>query len=164
MCAVVRSTGSEVRLLVMYHLVAEWPWASYLISCLSDITSRIESQRVIVKDKWVNTVCASSVTQSCLTLRDPMDYIAHQALLSMEFSRQEYWSGLLFPSPGDLPDTGIVPASPASPALAGRLYHWAPGKLQVNTVHGFKDACWVLLNSLLCYLGWSLLLYYIALE
>ena len=61
--------------------------------------------------------------QSCLTLRDPMDYIAHQALLSMEFSRQEYWSGLPFPSPGDLPDAGIVPALPASPALAGRLYH-----------------------------------------
>ena len=33
------------------------------------------------------------VTQSCLTLCDPMDYTAHQALLSMKFSRQEYWSG-----------------------------------------------------------------------
>ena len=36
-----------------------------------------------------------------------------QAPLSMEFSRQEYWSGLLFPSPGDLPDPGIEPTSPA---------------------------------------------------
>jgi len=36
-----------------------------------------------------------------------------QAPLSMEFSRQEYWSGLPFPSPGDLPDTGIKPGSPA---------------------------------------------------
>ena len=35
-----------------------------------------------------------------------------QALLSMEFSRQEYWSGLPFPSPGDLPDPGIKPWSP----------------------------------------------------
>ena len=45
----------------------------------------------------------------------------HQALLSMEFSRQEYWSGLLFPSPGDLPNprdqTGIM-----SPALTGRFF------------------------------------------
>ena len=40
-------------------------------------------------------------------------YVAHQALLSMEFSRQECWSGLLFPSPGDLPDPGIKPRSPA---------------------------------------------------
>ena len=39
--------------------------------------------------------------------------IAHQASLSVEFSRQEYWSGLPFPSPGDLPDPGIEPRSPA---------------------------------------------------
>ena len=37
--------------------------------------------------------------------------VAHQALLSMGFSRQEYWSGLLCPPPGDLPDPGIKPAS-----------------------------------------------------
>ena len=39
--------------------------------------------------------------------------IAYQAPLSMGFARQEYWSGLPFPSPGDLPDPGIKPASPA---------------------------------------------------
>ena len=39
--------------------------------------------------------------------------VACQAPLSMEFSRQEYWSGLPFPSPGDLPDPGIEPGSPA---------------------------------------------------
>ena len=39
--------------------------------------------------------------------------VAHQAPLSMEFSRQEYWSGLPLPSLGDLPDTGIEPMSPA---------------------------------------------------
>ena len=39
--------------------------------------------------------------------------VAHQAFLSMEFLRQEYWSGLLFPSPGELPDPGIEPVSPA---------------------------------------------------
>jgi len=42
--------------------------------------------------------------------------VAHQALLSMEFSRQEYQSGLPFPPPGDLPDPGIEPASPKSHA------------------------------------------------
>ena len=40
---------------------------------------------------------------------DPMDYIACSALLSMEFFRKEYWSGLPFPSPWDLPDPGIDP-------------------------------------------------------
>ena len=39
--------------------------------------------------------------------------VAHQAPLSMQFPRQEYWSGLPFPSPGYLPDPGIEPASPA---------------------------------------------------
>ena len=40
----------------------------------------------------------------------------------MGFSRQEYWSGLLFPSPGDLPDPGIKPASLTSPAFAGGFF------------------------------------------
>ena len=45
--------------------------------------------------------------------------IAHQAPLSTGFSRQEYWSGLLFPPPGDLRDSGI---KSVSPALAGRVF------------------------------------------
>ena len=51
------------------------------------------------------------IAQSCLTLCNIMDYRL-QAPLSMEFSRQEYWSGLPFPSPGDLPDPWIEPRSP----------------------------------------------------
>ena len=43
---------------------------------------------------------------------------AHQAPLSMEFSRQEYWSGLPFPSPGDLPHPGIKPRSPTLQAAS----------------------------------------------
>ena len=45
---------------------------------------------------------------------------ACQALLSMGFPRQEHWSGLPFPPPGDLPDPGI---EPSSPALAGRFFY-----------------------------------------
>ena len=48
---------------------------------------------------------------SCLA--DPMDLSLHQVSPSMGFSRQEYWSGLPFPSPGDLPKSGIEPRSPA---------------------------------------------------
>ena len=47
---------------------------------------------------------------------------AHQAPLSMEFSRQEYWSGLPFPSPGDLPSPGIKSVSLRSPALSGGFF------------------------------------------
>ena len=43
--------------------------------------------------------------------------VAHQASLSVVFPRQEYWSGLPFPPPGDLPDPGIKPVPPAAPAL-----------------------------------------------
>ena len=59
--------------------------------------------------------------QSCLTLCDPWT-VACQAPLSMEFSRQEYWSRLPFPTPGDWPDPGIKPMSLVSPALAGRFF------------------------------------------
>ena len=48
--------------------------------------------------------------------------IAHEAPLSMEFSRQEYWSGLPFSPPGDLPDPGIKPGSLMSPVLAGGFF------------------------------------------
>ena len=48
--------------------------------------------------------------------------VACQALLSMEFSRQEYWSGLPFLPPGDLPDPGTEPRSLESPALAGGFF------------------------------------------
>ena len=48
--------------------------------------------------------------------------VAYQALPSMEFSRQGYWSGVPFLSPGDLPDPAIETLLPVSPALAGELF------------------------------------------
>ena len=74
---------------------------------------------------WGSEAKWSEVTQSCPTLCDPVD-IACQAPLSMGFSRQEYWSGLPFLSPGDLPDPGIKPGSPALQADA--LSSEPPGK------------------------------------
>ena len=57
--------------------------------------------------------------------------VACQAPRSMGFSRQKYWSGLLFPSPGDLPNPGIVPVFPQASALAGRFFTTEPpGKPQ----------------------------------
>ena len=63
---------------------------------------------------------SGQIISECL---GPMDYIDHQAPLSMEFSRQEYWSGLSFPSLGDLPNLGIESESPASPVLEGRSFY-----------------------------------------
>ena len=51
------------------------------------------------------------VAKSCLTLATPWT-VAHQAPLFMGFFRQENWRGLLFPSPGDVPNPGIKPGSP----------------------------------------------------
>ena len=62
------------------------------------------------------------------TLCDPMDCVACQAPLSMGFPRQEYRSGLSFPSPGDLPNPGTKPTSPA--LQVGSLYCWANREAQ----------------------------------
>ena len=68
-----------------------------------------------MEDSSVNSKKESEIAQSCPTLCDPVDY---QAPPSMGFSRQEYWSGLPFPSPGDLPDPGIELGSAALQAEA----------------------------------------------
>ena len=52
--------------------------------------------------------------------------LVHRAPLSMELSRQEYWSGLPFPTPGAVPDPGIEPLSPSSPVVAGEFFATAP--------------------------------------
>ena len=67
---------------------------------------------------------SGSVQFSCSVVSDFVTpwTAARQAPLSMGFSRQEYWSGLPFPPPGDLPDPGMEPMSLASPASAGGFF------------------------------------------
>ena len=103
--------------------------------------------------------------------------IAYQASLSMEFSRQGYWRGLPFPTPGDLPDPGI---ESASPALAGGfftteppgkpqesfMFHlfitsstlnlWQPLILLVSTVFPFPECHIVGITQYLAFLDWLL--------
>ena len=62
------------------------------------------------------------VAKSCPTLVTPWT-VARQAPLFVGFSRQDYWSGLVFPPPGDLLDPGIKPTAPATHALQVILYH-----------------------------------------
>ena len=75
------------------------------------------------------------VSQSCTTLATPQT-VARQASLSMGFSRPEYWSGLPFPAPGDLPDPGIEPRSPVlqSDSLPTEL-QGKPVKRIIDTVN-----------------------------
>ena len=72
--------------------------------------------------------------QSCLTLFAILWAIARQAPLSMGFFRQEYWSGLPFPSPGDLPELGIEPVSPA--LASGFFTTEPPGKPLAREAQG----------------------------
>ena len=66
---------------------------------------------------YVNWFDTTFPVLSCVHLFMTHWTIAHHAPLSTGFSRQEYWSGLPLPSPGDLPNLGIKPASPVFPAL-----------------------------------------------
>ena len=81
----------------------------------------------LLSPKSVNIYCVLCVFSRSV-MSDPVVVwtVAHQAFLSMEFSRQEYHSGLPFPTPGVLPDTGIEPISLVSPALAGEFFATVP--------------------------------------
>ena len=70
------------------------------------------------KEQWSHSVVSISL--------QPLWTVAYQGPLSMGFPRQEYWSGLLFPSPGDLPNPGIKPGSPT--LLGDALTSEQPGK------------------------------------
>ena len=85
-------------------------------------------------------ICACMHAQLCLTLCDLMT-VACQAPLSLGFSRREHWSGLPFPPPGDLPNPGIEPMSPVSPALAGGLFITMPPGWHTHVYECIK--CWV---------------------
>ena len=70
-------------------------------------------------------LCMRVHAQSCLILWDSTDS-SPPGPLSMEFSRQKYWSGLPFPLPGDLPNPGIQSRTPVFPALAGIFFTTEP--------------------------------------
>ena len=76
---------------------------------------------VNVSEIDISTCVHAKLLQSCPTLCN-LCTVAHEDPLSMGFFKQEHWSGLPFPSPGDLPDSGIKPAYFMSPALAGRFF------------------------------------------
>ena len=103
--------GTEPHSLNHYNVITE------ISVCLSIQLSQI----------FLWTICVCVCILSCVWLFVIPWTLALQAPLSMGFPRQEYWSGLPFPSPGDLPDPGIELASPLSPELAGDsspLSHW----------------------------------------
>ena len=104
-----------------------WPFVSKVSSLLFNMLSRFFIAFLPrSKHLLINHTCAVMclAAQSCLTLCDAMDY--GQAPLSMGFSRQEYWSGLPCPPPGDLFNAGVKPRSPT--LQADSLPAELPGK------------------------------------
>ena len=72
--------------------------------------------------------------------------------------QEEYWSGLPFPCPGGLPDPGVEPTSPASPALAGRFFtSEPPGKPKINKYWGYTYL-YLLIYIYIYYLYYNILI------
>ena len=98
----------------------------------SDMTERLPFLPFTFKGRLKTGICEDGLSLLMLSffshvrLCEILWTIAHQAPLSLGFSRQEYWSGLPRPSPGDLPLPGIEPVSPAAPAVACRFFTTDP--------------------------------------
>ena len=93
------------------------------ITADGDYSHAVKRRLLLGRKAMTNLVVL--VTQSCVTLCDPMD-CSLPGFPVHGFSRQEYLSGLPFPSPADLPDPRIESSSPAVPALAGRFFTTEP--------------------------------------
>ena len=99
------------------------PWGHKESDMTEQLTLTYYDPAIPLLDMYIVCVCVSLCVCVCvcvlshvLLFMTPWT-IAHQDPLSLGFSRQEYWSGLPFPLPGDLLDSGIEPVSPESPAL-----------------------------------------------
>ena len=91
---------------------------------------------IVVTNLWALNACVLS----CVWLFATTWTVAHKAPLSMEFSRQEYWSGLPFPSPGNLSDPGIKPESPTLPAywrLSETLHMWQKSLISISCFYNY---------------------------
>ena len=92
-----------------------------------DCICSLDSHELVAIPLWAPDSLPVLLTHTPCVLGDVQLFVtprtvARQASVSMGFSRQEYWSGLPCPPPGDLPDPGLEPVSPSSPAMAGRLF------------------------------------------
>ena len=88
-----------------------------------------------------SSLCCCLITQSCASLCNPMDH-SPPAPLSMGFLKQEYWNVLPFPPPGDLPNTGIKPASFVFPVLAAGFFTTS-ATCQTDSLNSFHHPPWI---------------------
>ena len=125
-CLAFTSTAHGLKLYMFFlktqcrSYILQRSFSDYLPSC--DKIKGMASFFGLYLTLRITIVEYSSYSWFCVWLSANLWTIAHQALLSMGFSRKEYWSGLPCAPPGDLSDSVIKPASPMSPALAGGFF------------------------------------------
>ena len=110
---------------------------------------------------WSLSNLPSACMLSCTWLFATSWTVAHQAPLFMKFPRREYWSGLWFPPPGDLPDPGIEPVSPTLKVDSLPLPAEPPGKQLIQYHTAIKVAeigslSYLSLYSTACIMGWNI--------
>ena len=104
-CLFIPKLGEDA--LTRKHISCWGAFWDFPIYC--DYTLKILTRALFPSTPFFQLLAVYVCIQSCLTLCDPMDCVTHQAPLSMEFCRQEYWSGLSFPTPGDFPTQELNP-------------------------------------------------------
>ena len=117
--------------LIKIHIYSCYLLKSYIFNKVLLLT-----QFTAVSYLYPVSLCCVLVTQLCPNLCNPMT-VAHQAPPPMGFLRQEYWSGLPFLSPRDLPNLGIEPWSPELQAYS--LLTEPPGTPHLNTKNNYND-------------------------
>ena len=98
-----------------------------------------EQTSVINSFLRLEVTCYACLLTHVFLVCEPMDSIPPGSFCPWNFSRQEYWSGLPFPSPEDLPDPGIEPTSPEPPALAGGFLPLGNLGSHLSTAGGTKS-------------------------
>ena len=114
-------------------MTSAFSWQNSVSFCSASFCTLRKSLHFLTKMQSVQNCTVVLVTTSCLILFETPWTAAHQAPLSMGLFSQEYWRGLPFPSPGDLPNPGVKPRSPE--LQAGSLSSEPPGK---RTSHSYK--------------------------
>ena len=132
---------APIRFPLCYILLQLLNWSSTSNLSLFQSHGNSRTESISPLYKWYHKVSlmSSVLTQLCSTLRDPFYCSLSGFSVHGTFFRQEYWSGLPFLPPRELPhqgiDPGIKPASPASPSLAGEFFTIEPpGKLVISVV------------------------------
>ena len=132
--------SSDITLLISVFIVKAMVFAVAMYRCENWTMKKDECQRTdVFKLWWIHSFACVLSHFSHVQLFATQWTVVCQVPLSMGFSRQEQWTGLPFPPPGDLPNPDIEPASLMFPALAGRFFTTsATWKVRIHSSEGQK--------------------------